>query len=137
MTTCREIRFRFWLISCGELAMRFGAKGVHVPELNVDQYEGRLSTSTTPSAPRLQMGIELIPWFYSLLKKRPKGDEDRRSIEYRPAEFPPTSIVPAAPISIQVRRPTILDLPDTNYQTHENYRRTPGACQGFRLSWPW
>ena len=67
------------------------------------------------------MGIELIPWFYSLLKKRPKGDEDRRSTEYRPAEFPPTSIVPAAPISIQVRRPTILDLPDTNYQTHENY----------------
>ena len=101
--------------------MRFGAKSAHVPELNVDQYEGRLSTSTTPSAPRFPMGIELIPWFYSLLKKRPKGDEDRRSIEYRPPEFPPTSIVPAAPISIQVRRPTILDLPDTNYQTHENY----------------
>ena len=66
--------------------------------------------------------MELTRWFHLLLKKRPKKkDEDRRSTEYRLAEFSPTSIAPPAPASFQVRRATIPNPPDTNYKTHENY----------------
>ena len=84
-------------------------------------------------------------WIWAFVRSRSssqrpkKGDEDRRSTECRPAKSPPTvicasrspspltpiagdgtPIVSPTPISIQVRQPTILNLADIDYETHED-----------------
>ena len=106
-------------------------------------------------------------WIWAFVRscsssQRPKkGDEDRRSTECRPAKSPPTvicasrspspltpiagdgtPIVSPTPISIQVRQPTILNLADIDYETHEDsldehpehatifvYRGVPGGAR--------